>query len=233
MREKEKELNLKEEEYQNLQFSTQEQIDRLHKEAAEVQSELEDQKYLHAKVTNELNDRLAEFEKSESESTRLLEKYKSEVLILEENLFGEKRNNEVKGGSIDALEEEILELRSKVDNYQISLNGLNEEVREKEESMFQLSGKIYNLEIKLETRETEMNEKLDSANEDWNCKYDGMCEEYEQRMELIEKEKDYFKARLEEKEEELRKCLSSIKDSEMEDSNLKKVLEEKVRRLED
>ena len=47
-------------------------------------------------------------------------------------MFGEKRNNEVKGGSIDALEEEILELRSKIDSYQININNLNEEIKEKE-----------------------------------------------------------------------------------------------------
>ena len=46
-----------------------------------------------------------------------------------------------------------------------------------------------------------MNEKIETMNYDSSCKYEGMCEEYEQRMELIEKEKDYFKKRLEEKED--------------------------------
>ena len=40
-------------------------------------------------------------------------------------MFGEKRNNEVKGGSIDALEEEIISLRSKIDNYEMTINNLN------------------------------------------------------------------------------------------------------------
>ena len=79
--------------------------------------------------------------------------------------------------------------------------------------MFQLSGKIYNLEVKLDNKEEEKNEKIESLNEDWTCKYDGMCEEYQQRIELVEKEKEYFKGRLAEKEEEMRKCLAELKDS--------------------
>ena len=55
--------------------------------------------------------------------------------------------------------------------------------------MFQLSGKIYNLEMKLDAKETEKNQKLEALNTEWSIKYDSMCDEYEQRIELIEKEK--------------------------------------------
>lgn len=110
---------------------------------------------------------------------------------------------------------------------------MNEEIREKEENMFELSGKNYNLELRVEAKEGEKNERVNNLNEDWASKYESMVDEFEQRLELVDKEKTYFKGRLEEKEEELRKCLADLKNSEIEDSNLKKMLEEKIKRLED
>jgi hypothetical protein len=49
------------------------------------------------------------------------------------------------------------------------------------------------LELKLEGKEQEINDKLEMLNSEWVNKYDAMCEEYEQRLELVEKERDYFK----------------------------------------
>ena len=37
-------------------------------------------------------------------------------------------------------------------------------------------------------------------NYQWTEKYDSMCEEYEQRLELIEKERNYFKSLNDEKD---------------------------------
>ena len=53
--------------------------------------------------------------------------------------------------------------------------------------------------MKIENKEEEKVEKINYVNEDWNCKYENMCEEYENRLELVEKEKEHFKLRLNEK----------------------------------
>lgn len=50
-----------------------------------------------------------------------------------------------------------------------------------------MSGRVYNLESKLEAKEIEKNDRVSALDNDWICKYEGMCEEYEQRIELVEK----------------------------------------------
>lgn len=62
-----------------------------------------------------------------------------------------------------------------------------------------MSGQVYNLETKLEALEKEKNNKIEETIEDWSSKYDMVCDEYEQRIQLVEKEKNYFKSRLDEK----------------------------------
>lgn len=62
-----------------------------------------------------------------------------------------------------------------------------------------MSGQVYNLETKLEALEKEKNNKIEETIEDWSSKYDMACDEYEQRIQLVEKEKNYFKSRLDEK----------------------------------
>lgn len=76
---------------------------------------------------------------------------------------------------------------------------LLEEIKEKEENMFELSGKMYSLETKLGQKELEANKRLEDLNVEWIEKYEGISSEYEQRLELIEKERDYFKNVIEEK----------------------------------
>ena len=41
---------------------------------------------------------------------------------------------------------------------------------------------------------------MEMFNYQWTEKYDSMCEEYEQRLELIEKERNYFKSLNDEKD---------------------------------
>ena len=43
------------------------------------------------------------------------------------------------------------------------------------------------MEIKLETRERDAEDTVMNLDEDWNSKFEGVCEEYEQRLELVEK----------------------------------------------
>ena len=45
----------------------------------------------------------------------------------------------------------------------------------------------------------------------WTEKYDSMCEEYEQRLELIEKERNYFKTLNDEKDREISKLNHSLR----------------------
>lgn len=50
-----------------------------------------------------------------------------------------------------------------------------------------MSGQVYNLETKLEALEKEKNNKIEETIEDWSSKYDMACDEYEQRIQLVEK----------------------------------------------
>ena len=54
--------------------------------------------------------------------------------------------------------------------------------------------------MKLEAKEMELKERLEILDHDWICKYEGMCEEYEQKLENLEKERDYFKNRMEDED---------------------------------
>ena len=80
------------------------------------------------------------------------------------------------------LEEDISEFKAELDALHIKMNNMNEEIREKEESMFELSGKNYNLELRVQAKEGEKNQKVSNLNEDWSSKYEGMVDEYEQRL---------------------------------------------------
>lgn len=54
-----------------------------------------------------------------------------------------------------------------------------------------MSGKIYNLEMRLEAKEAEKNEKLEALNVEWSMKYESTIDEYDHKIELIEKEKQF------------------------------------------
>lgn len=69
-------------------------------------------------------------------------------------------------------------------------------------------------------------------NSDWSSKYDSMCEEYEQKLETVEKEKGYLKERLEEKEREIKKLASEIKQQDNNLTITKKSYDEKIKSLE-
>lgn len=55
---------------------------------------------------------------------------------------------------------------------------------------------------------------MQDLNAEWEEKYESMCEEYEQRLELIEKERDYFKSLGEEKDREIAKLNQTIRTNE-------------------
>ena len=148
-------------------------------------------------------------------------------------MFAGKQKNEELTEANKNYEEEIAELKEKIEHLDQSNNDVSEEVREKEETLFQLSGKIYNLEMKLEAKEAEKNDKLESLNTEWAIKYDSVCDEYEQRIELVEKEKQFVNQRVEEKEAEVRKLLAETKLTEAEGQNVKRAFEEKIKNLEE
>jgi hypothetical protein len=60
-----------------------------------------------------------------------------------------------------------------------------------------------------------------------------MCEEYEQRLELIEKERDYFKSLGEEKDREITKLNQTIRANENSEINTRKLYEERLRKVEE
>ena len=72
------------------------------------------------------------------------------------------------------------------------------------------------MEVKLENKEVQKNQKIANLLEDYSMKYETMCDEYEQKIEAIEKEKQLQKARLDEKQEEVRKWVNEMKNNEIE-----------------
>ncbi len=114
-----------------------------------------------------------------------------------------------------------------------NLNEANDETKLKEEQLFDFSGKNYNLEMKLEAKHQEHLQEMEYLNNEWNDKYDSMCEEYEQRLELIEKERDYFKSLGEEKDREITKLNQTIRANENSEINTRKLYEERLRKVEE
>ena len=62
---------------------------------------------------------------------------------------------------------------------------MEEELQSKEEESFRLQGKMNSLEMKLDSKERDNNDAMNNLHLDWENKFDGMCEEYEQRLELV------------------------------------------------
>jgi hypothetical protein len=65
------------------------------------------------------------------------------------------------------------------------LNEMSDETKVKEEQLFEYSGKNYSLEHKMEAKYKEYLQEMEMLNYQWTEKYDSMCEEYEQRLELV------------------------------------------------
>ena len=88
-----------------------------------------------------------------------------------------------------------------------------------------MSGKAYNFEMKLEAKEMELKERLELLDHDWICKYEGMCEEYEQKIENAEQERDYYKNRMQDEDDELKKIAGQKNILEMDNHKMKGILE--------
>jgi hypothetical protein len=50
-----------------------------------------------------------------------------------------------------------------------------------------LSGKLYSLEKQLQANQVESESKMANLDAEWIEKYENVCDEYEQRLELVEK----------------------------------------------
>lgn len=59
--------------------------------------------------------------------------------------------------------------------------------------MFELGGKIYEYENRMRQLEDEHQRQIEEVNTNFNVKYDEDYQEMSQKVELIEKERDYFK----------------------------------------
>lgn len=106
---------------------------------------------------------------------------------LEEELFNQRQSTDGANSNIENMTRQIEDLRLQVNELQISEERMAEQIKEKEEVTFDLQGRIYNLEVKLQSKEVEKNDRITMLDNDWMCKFEGMCEEYEQRIELVEK----------------------------------------------
>ena len=74
---------------------------------------------------------------------------------------------------------------------------------------------------------------MGNLHEDWNSRYEGMCDEYEQRLELVEKERSFLKERGVERDHEISKQHNEIQQLEKSLELQKKSNEEKIRMLEE
>ena len=64
---------------------------------------------------------------------------------------------------------------------------MNEELTAKEEKLFEYSGLLYQMEQKLEAKDHELGYTLERTENNWKYKVDEMCEEYEGKLESLEK----------------------------------------------
>lgn len=87
--------------------------------------------------------------------------------------------------------------------------------------------------MKFEMKESEGRDSLQNLNDDWSSKYYSMEEEYEQRLQLAEKERDYLKDKLAESDKEIKKLANDLRTQEAAISGIKKNCEDKVKSLEE
>ena len=99
----------------------------------------------------------------------------------------------------------------KFENMERSYSQILQQNREKDEHMFELGGKLYQYEAKMRQLEEEKHRQLEEMSNNFNIKYDEDYQEVNQKVELIEKEKDYFKEKLQEKEQELFRKIQDIR----------------------
>ena len=57
--------------------------------------------------------------------------------------------------------------------------------------------------------------------------------EYNQRIELIEKERDYYLQMIDERERQMNKLSNEIKNAEISEGNFRKAFEDKIKKLEE
>ena len=114
-------------------------------------------------------------------------------------------------GSLAAAKNDIEELRGNLKEMEAGLTTAAEESRQKEENMFEMGGKLYRLEMQIDAKENEYNQRLEDMGIEWADKYETVVEEYEQRLEITEKERDYFKKQLEEKDLEASRLNHTIR----------------------
>jgi hypothetical protein len=57
-----------------------------------------------------------------------------------------------------------------------------------------LSGKLYSSDNKLESKEEEFRGRLEKLDLDWRYKIEEICEDYENKLELMEREKSYVRS---------------------------------------
>ena len=72
-----------------------------------------------------------------------------------------------------------------------------------------------------------------NLDEDWNSKFEGVCEEYEQRLELVEKQKNFMIEKGLEKDQEVTKQHKLIQQLEKNLELQKKSNEQKIKHLQE
>lgn len=154
-------------------------------ELKEIQEELDLKSNTSLQQTKDSNERIIQLESQIQKKTSIINTLQMKLSELEEEFYAERQKNNNSDEMISRVRAENEELRLKINQMDISLNEIADDSKDKEEKLFEFSGKIYTLQLKLEAKEHEINEKLEMLNSEWVNKYEAMCEQYEQRLELV------------------------------------------------
>jgi chromosome segregation ATPase len=184
-------------------------------------------------ITAQTNEAIRSLESQVGKLGGQLQTAREELGELEEALFVERENTQSMQESMGKVRGEAEEGKRRAEELERAYEQLLEENREKDESMFELGGKIYELESRMKEMEEEKAREIEELNNSLNVKYDEDYQEIYQKIEFIEKEKEYFKEKCQEKEDAISRKNEDLKHKDIEEAELKKAYEDKVKKLEE
>ena len=233
LREKELALTQSSEEVQTLRRKLEEAGNRNRQIAEEYRHENEMLSKRVDAINAQATESVRSLEGQLGRANKDLQISREEIAELEQAIFVERENNNSMSESINKLRIEMEEVRFKLESMQKSYSELLEENREKDEHMFELGGKLYEYETKMRDLQEDKLREIEELTHSFNIKYDEDYQEINQKVELIDKEKEYFKEKLEQKEQELARKIEEVKMREIEEIEMKKMFQDKIKKVEE
>ena len=157
-----------------------------------------------------------------SKYAQQLQAAREEIGEIEESVFVERENNHSLFENTNKIKYELVECRKRIEELEVSYGQLLEENREKDEAMFEMGGKIYEYEGWMRELEDEKQREIEEVSNSLNVRYDEDYQEIYQKIEFIEKEKEYFREKHQEKEDCIARKNEELKHKEIEEMELKR-----------